>query len=71
MKQVSNEISIVAYSLPWFVARDEGYFEAEGLNVEFVRAKRTRGTKSTDPSNKDPILGHSSFEEGKVSIYRA
>ena len=71
MKHVSNEISIISYSLPWFVARDEGYFKSEGLDVEFIRAKRTRGTGSTDPSQKDPILGHVAFDEGKVSLYRA
>ena len=71
MKTVSNEISIVSYSLPWFVARDEGFFESEGLNVEFVRAERTQGSGSTDPNKKDPILGHVAFDQGKVSLYRA
>lgn len=71
MKKVSNEISIIAYSLPWFVARDEGYFEDECLEVEFIKAKRTSGTKSRNPDKKDPILGHVAFDEGKVSIYRA
>ena len=71
MKRVSNEISIVSYSLPWFVARDEGFFEAEGLDVEFVRAKRRRGTGSTDPDRVDPILGHVAFDEGEVAIFRA
>ena len=71
MKTVSNEISIVSYSLPWFVARDEGFFESEGLNVEFIRANRTQGNGSTDPGTKDPILGHIAFDEGKVSLYRA
>ena len=71
MKKISNEISIVSYSLPWFVARDEGYFEDEGLDVEFIRARRRSGTKSTDPHIVDPILGHVAFDEGKVAIYRA
>jgi NitT/TauT family transport system substrate-binding protein len=71
MKRVSNEISIVSYSLPWFVARDEGFFEAEDLEVEFVRARRRRGTGSADPDHVDPILGHVAFDEGEVAIYRA
>ena len=71
MKKVSNEISIVSYSLPWFVARDEGYFKDEGLDVEFVKAGSRTGTKSTDPDKVDPILGHVAFDEGKVVIYRA
>ena len=55
MKTVSNEISIVSYSLPWFVARDEGYFEDECLEVEFIKAKRTSGTKSRNPDRKIPF----------------
>ncbi len=71
VKKVSNEISIVAYSLPWIVARAEGYFAGEGLDVEFTKAASRRGIASSDPSDVDPILGHVAFDEGKVTIYRA
>ena len=71
MKRVSNEISIISYSLPWFVARDGGYFDEANLDVSFVRAQRRRGTGSADPNQVDPILGHVAFDEGKVAIYSA
>ena len=37
-KKIVNEVSSTIYSLPWFVARDEGYFGDENLDVEFIKA---------------------------------
>ena len=37
MKKVTSEISGTVFSLPWLVAKDRGLFEAEGIDMEFVR----------------------------------
>src|SRR5690349_4584530 len=39
LKKIKNEISGTVFSLPYYVARELGYFEAEGLEVEFVKRK--------------------------------
>ena len=72
MKKVVSEISGVVFSLPWLVAKDNGLFEAEGIDMEFVRAQ-TSGvvTNSENPEDVNPVLGHTAFEEAWVSIYRA
>ena len=72
MKKVVSEISGVVFSLPWLVAKDNGLFEAEGIDMEFVKAIRTGPVEHTEnPENVNPILGHVAFEQGQVSIYRA
>ena len=72
MKKVTSEISSTVFSLPWLVAKDHGLFEAEGIDIEFVRALRSGEVRHTeDPEEVKPILGHVAFEEGRVSIYRA
>ena len=37
MKKVVSEISGSVFSLPWMIAKDYGLFEAEGIDMEFVR----------------------------------
>ena len=72
MKKVVSEISGVVFSLPWLVAKDEGLFEAEGIDMEFVQALNSgRVTPTEDHSQVNPILGHVAFEDAQVSIYRA
>jgi len=72
MKKVVSEISGVVFSLPWLVAKDNGLFEAEGIDMEFVKAIRTGPVEHTEnPESVNPILGHVAFEQGQVSIYRA
>ena len=47
-------------------------FEAEGIEIEFVRAVAGGAVQQTEnPAAVNPILGHVAFEEGRVSIYRA
>jgi NitT/TauT family transport system substrate-binding protein len=72
MKKVVSEISGTVFSLPWLIAKDHGLFEAEGIDMEFVRA-RSSGvvTHTENPEDVNPILGHVAFEEARVSIYRA
>ncbi len=72
MKKVVSEISGVVFSLPWLVARDEGLFEAEGIDMEFVTALNSgKVTPTENPEHVNPILGHVAFEDAQVSIYRA
>ncbi len=72
MKKVVSEINGAIFSLPWLVAKDEGLFEAEGIDMEFVTAISSGQVEHTqNPEEVNPILGHVAFEDAKVSIYRA
>ncbi len=72
MKKVMSETSGTVFSLPWLVAKDEGFFEAEGIDMEFVKSVGGGIVKHTEnPEEVNPILGHTAFETGQVSIYRA
>jgi NitT/TauT family transport system substrate-binding protein len=72
MKKVVSEISGAVFSLPWFIAKDQGLFEAEGIEMEFVRARPSGVVPQTEnPEEVNPILGHTAFEDTQVSIYRA
>jgi NitT/TauT family transport system substrate-binding protein len=72
MKKVVSEISGTVFSLPWLIAKDHGLFEAEGIDMEFVRARPSGVVPHTEnPAEVNPILGHVAFEEARVSIYRA
>lgn len=72
MKKVVSEISGSVFSLPWLIAKDEGLFEAEGIEMEFVRTRPSGVVQqTTDPDQVNPILGHTAFEDARVSIYRA
>ncbi len=72
MKKVVSEISGAVFSLPWMVAKDYGLFEAEGIDMEFVRAQTSGVVNPTEnPDEVNPVLRHTAFEEARVSIYRA
>ena len=72
MKKVVSEISGRIFSLPWLVAKDDGLFEAEGIDMEFVQALSSGTVEHTqNPEDVNPVLGHVAFEEARVSIYRA
>ena len=72
MKKVVSEISGTVFSLPWLIAKDHGLFEAEGIDMEFVRSRPSGVVVHTEnPEEVNPILGHVAFEEARVSIYRA
>ncbi len=72
MKKVVSEISGAVFSLPWLVAKDEGFFEQEGIDMEFVQGRTSGQVVHTEnPEDVNPILGHVAFEESRVSIYRA
>ena len=72
MKKVVSETSGTVFSLPWLVAKDEGFFEAEGIDMEFVKSVGGGIVAHTEnPEDVNPVLGHMAFENGQVSIYRA
>lgn len=72
MKKVVSEISGAVFSLPWLIAKDHGLFEAEGIDMQFVRTRPSGAVPHTEnPEDVNPILGHTAFEESRVSIYRA
>ena len=72
MQKVVSEVSGTVFSLPWLIAKDHGLFEAEGIEMEFVRARPSGVVAHTEnPADVNPVLGHVAFEEARVSIYRA
>ena len=73
LKKFVNEISGPVFSLPWLVARDEGLFEEEGLDVEFIKARQPQGLPRIveDPRLVPAIAGHKPFEDNEAAAYRA
>src|SRR5690606_37004616 len=71
-QKVVSEISGIVFSLPWLVARDEGLFAEEGLDVELRRPRDSvespRG--AVDPRLVDTIGSHIVFEDCEVELYR-
>lgn len=78
LKQIKNEVSGTIFSLPYYVAAENGYFEAEGLDVELVPRDRSTRTAS-EPTAIRLIEDHrlvssfgtSPFEQGETALYRA
>ena len=72
MKKVVSEISGSVFSLPWLIAKDHGLFEAEVIDMEFVRTRPSGAVPRTEnPEDVNPVLGHTAFEEKRATIYRA
>jgi len=72
MKKVVSEISGTVFSLLWLIAKDYGLFEAEGIEMEFVRSRPSGAVPHTEnPEEVNPVLGYVAFEDARVSIYRA
>lgn len=73
LKKLVSETSSPIFSLPYFVARDEGYFAAEGLDVELVRkGQRDVVIKPVEDHHLiSAFTAKSSFEDGEASLYRA
>jgi NitT/TauT family transport system substrate-binding protein len=71
--KIINEISGTIFSLPWLVARDEGLFEREGIEVEFVKARPQTGLPRIVEDHRlvPSIVAHAPFEEGQAAVYRA
>lgn len=77
LKKVKNEISGTVFSLPYYVARELGFFEAEGLELEFIKRSDGRSTDASgirlveDHSLVSSFGGPSPFEKGETALYRA
>ena len=77
LKKTKVELNNAVFSLPDYVARDEGYFEQEGLDVELVEPLRRREAMGesadpvSDPRDVKSFLWHAGFEEGEFSLYHA
>ena len=71
-EKVVSETSGAVFSLPWFVAEDQGFFADEGIEMEFVDSLSVHVDQPVaDPEKVDPILGHTPFEDNQVALYRA
>jgi len=85
MTKVRSEITSAVHSLPWLIARDEGYFAEEDLDVELIPSPQRGTWKAALQRGNDVILGsdliddprmvlsvgvHMPFEEGACDVYR-
>lgn len=72
-KKISNEYSQAVFNLPWLVAQEEGLFEREGLEVEFIRARDWDPNRApeSDPLKVDPFWRHAPFEEQAAQSFNA
>jgi NitT/TauT family transport system substrate-binding protein len=69
--KITNDIAGGAvFSLPWLVARDEGLFAAEKLQVKFVRSPQRKERLQQKPNQVDSRGNHLLFELGKAQFHR-
>jgi NitT/TauT family transport system substrate-binding protein len=73
MKKVTNEYSQAVFNLPWLVAQEEGLFAAEGIEVEFLRARQWAADRAPepDPAQVNPFWRHAPFEEQATASFNA
>lgn len=72
LKKLTSETSSPVFSLPYFVARDEGYFAEEGLDMALVRkAGRDAVTAPVGDPRLVSSFAKSLFEKGDAALYRA
>jgi NitT/TauT family transport system substrate-binding protein len=70
-KKITSDIAGGAvFSLPWLVARDEGLFAQEELEVKLVRSPRRKERLQRSPSQVDSTGNHLLFERGKAQFQR-
>jgi NitT/TauT family transport system substrate-binding protein len=75
LKKIRNEVSGTIFSLPYFVANENGYFHDEGLDVELVPRDSASAAAASISLIEDhravSSFGSSPFEQGVTSLYRA
>jgi NitT/TauT family transport system substrate-binding protein len=73
MQNVTNEYSQAVFNLPWLVAQEEGLFAAEGIEVEFLRARQWDAARAPepDPTQVNPFWRHAPFEEQATASFDA
>jgi NitT/TauT family transport system substrate-binding protein len=71
IRKITSDIAGGAvFSLPWLVARDEGLFAAENLEVKLVRSPRRKERLQRSPNQVDSRGNHLLFERGKAQFQR-
>jgi len=71
IRKITSDIAGGAvFSLPWLVARDEGLFTKEGLEVKLVRSPKRRERLQRSPDQVDSVGNHLLFERGKAQFQR-
>jgi NitT/TauT family transport system substrate-binding protein len=77
LRKTRVELNNAVFSLPDIVAKAEGYFEQEGLDVELVLPEKRKamlaasGTRAAEPTAIKSFLWHEGFERGEFSVYHA
>ncbi|MQG20807.1 MAG: hypothetical protein FI725_02220 [SAR202 cluster bacterium] len=69
--KVVGEVTWAVFSLPWLVARDEGLFAEQDLDVEIVEAGKAIKPDAPiiSPTDVKSILGHHPYENNVVNTY--
>ena len=71
IRKITSDIAGGAvFSLPWLIARDEGLFAREGLEVKLVRSPRRKERLQQSPNEVDSRGNHLLFERGKAQFQR-
>lgn len=77
LKTTKVELNNAVFSLPDIVAKTQGYFEQEGLDVELVLPQlrmasiAAAGAPLTDHTAIQSFLWHEGIEKGEFSVYHA
>ena len=71
LKKITSEYSQVVFNLPWLVAQDEGLFEKDGIEVEFIRSHEWTKGLVEDPLKVDPFWRHQPFEDQAAEFFNA
>lgn len=77
LRTIKNEISGTVFSLPYYVAKELGFFEEEGLDLQFIKRANAQKTELDaiklidDHRQVDSFGGPSPFENKETVLYRA